>query len=115
MDELEIKWRALTAKIADNFAGPMDVSSLLFLIGVQELGKGFCKFSKDEKIDLMHIAVCTLFEKSGYYKFLKRDKEGWPHWKRLKKIPVLSTKDQKDWMKKAILEYFESKSLEEFF
>ena len=92
-----------------NFGGEIDLSAILFLIGVQELGKGFRKFSKDEKLDVMHIATCTLLGKYGYYEFLGRDEEGWPHWKRLKKLPPLNSKEQTALMKGAILEYFEKR------
>ena len=37
-----------------------DLNSILFLIGIQELGRVQTRFSKEEKQDLMHIAVCRL-------------------------------------------------------
>lgn len=106
MENIESKWKELIAEINKGFGAPADVSAILFLIGVQELGKGFRKFTKDEKVDLIHIAICTLFEKQGYYKFINRDSAGWPHWERLKKLPSLNTVEQEIFLKKAILEYF---------
>ena len=109
IENLEIKWQGLMKNLEKNFGGEIDLSAILFLIGVQELGKGFRKFNKDEKLDVMHIATCTLLEKYGYYEFLGRDEEGWPHWKRLKKLPPLNSKEQTALMKGAILEYFEKR------
>ena len=105
-DNLDLKWNELMLNLEKNFGGEIDLSAILFLIGVQELGKGFRKFSKDEKLDVMHIATCTLLKKYGYYEFMGRDEEGWPHWKRLKKLPSLNSVEQTLLMKQAILDYF---------
>lgn len=108
MENLELQWLELIKGLEKNFGGELDLSAILFLIGVQELGKGFRKYTKDEKVDIMHIATCRLLEKYGYYEFLGNDEEGWPHWKRLKKLPPLNSKEQTILMKQAILEYFKS-------
>ena len=108
-DDLDFRWKELEVKLEKNFGGEMDLSAIIFLIGVQELGKGFRKFGKDEKLDVMHIATCTLLEKYGYYEFMGKDEDGWPHWKRLKKLPPLNSKEQTVLMKEAILEYFGEK------
>ena len=65
------------------------METILFLIGVQELGHIRKKFSKEEKQDLMHIAVCALFRQSGYYELQGMDKEGWPHFRQLKALPPM--------------------------
>ena len=46
---------------------PTGINSVLFLIGVRELGKGKKGFSKEQKQDLIHIAICKLMSLSGYY------------------------------------------------
>ena len=56
----ELKWKSAIKQLEERFEQAMDLQSTLFLIGVQELGKGFGKFSKKEKLDLMHIAVCKV-------------------------------------------------------
>ena len=67
------------------------------------------KFTKDEKINLMHIATCKLLEPYGYYEFSHRDEEGWPHYKRIKK-PEAGT-DQNKLIKEAIINYFTDQNL----
>jgi hypothetical protein len=42
------------------------IETLMFLIGIQELGSGQQKYSKDDKINLLHIAVCRLLEPFGF-------------------------------------------------
>ena len=103
---LKGKWDALCKKLGNDFGEEPDLQSILFLIGVQELGRGPQKFSKDEKQDLMHIAVCRLLSTFGYYELIGLDQDGWPHWELLNKLPPLSLKEQ-DWLlKQAAVEYF---------
>jgi len=62
---------------------------VLFLIGVQELGVGYKHFSKEEKQDILHIALCTILEPFGYYKYEGVDDQGWPHFSTIKSLPTL--------------------------
>jgi hypothetical protein len=111
--ELEIlksRWDKLCKSLADRFGEEPDLQALLFLIGVQELGQGPQNYSKDEKQDLMHIAVCRLLSTYGYYKLTGQDQDGWPHWELEKKLPPLSLREQ-DWLlKQAAVEYFETEN-----
>ena len=105
--DIELRFQELTKKIEVVFGGGLDLQAILFLIGVQELGLGYREFKKHEKLDLMHIAICTLLEPHGYYEYEGRDPENWPHFKLLKDLPPLSDREQQHLMKEAILDYFE--------
>lgn len=84
-----------------------DFQTVLFLIGVQELGRiPKTKFTKEEKRDLMHIAVCTLLESEGLYEFIGRDQDGWPHWKEVGSFSVKGVSEQEDFLIIKIIEYF---------
>ncbi|MCZ4407745.1 hypothetical protein O3Q51_02925 [Cryomorphaceae bacterium 1068] len=109
--EFEKRWREVVSQLENSFGEEIDLEAILFLIGVQELGKGVEKFSKDEKLNLMHIAICTVLEPFGYYEFSHLDKEGWPHFEKVKNLPFLSDKDQKELMRRAVVEYFEKEGL----
>ncbi len=108
--ELEKNWRETVEKVSEHFGESLDMQSILFMIGVQELNKGFQKLSKDKKVDVMHIAVCSVLEPAGYYEFLGRDEDGWPHYENIKKLPNLNDKEQDSMMKEAIIEYFQQNS-----
>lgn len=110
-NKLKIQWEELRDKISDKFADgeKMDVDSITYLIGIQELGKGYQKFKKDEKINIMHIAICTLLEPFGFYEFDYFDKDGWPHFKVIDELPFLKPGEQSVLMKEAIVMYFEKK------
>lgn len=105
--DIELKFQELTKRLNKEFEADLDVQGILFLIGVQEYGKGYKAFKKEEKTDLMHVAVCTLLEPYGYYELEGRDEENWPHFKLLKDLPQLDVRQQQHLMKEAILAYFE--------
>ena len=66
---------------------------------------------KDEKINLMHIAICTVLEPYGYYEFEGRDADGWPHFKTKEKLPFLKAGEQNNLMVKAVIEYFKKNDI----
>ncbi len=105
--ELEKRWVRLMNKLEDHVSKkPKDLNSVLFLIGIQELGR-IDSFSKEEKQDLLHIATCKVLSYSGFYELESLDQDGWPHWKLIKKLPKFSLMDQEKLLKTNILEYFE--------
>lgn len=87
---------------------PADLNAVLFLIGVQELGQGPKRFSKEAKQDLMHIAVCRILSQSGYYAFDGYDKDNWPQWIQQKPVPPGDLLTQENFLKEHVLLYFQS-------
>lgn len=84
-----------------------DLQTILFLIGVQEYGRiSRKKFTKEEKQDLMHVAVCTLLESEGYFEFEGRDQDGWPHWKELKTFNIKGVAEQENFLISRVIDYF---------
>ena len=104
-NDLDIAWENLLKELEPKF-GEIDLQGLIFLIGVQELGKGYKQFKKDEKLEVMHIAICTLLEPTGHYEFIGRDEDGWPHWKMNEQLPPLKPAQQHYLMRQAIVDYF---------
>ncbi len=102
----QIQYQEVVKQLEEKFGEGMDLNAVLLLIGVQELGKGHQKFSKDEKMNLMHIAICTILEPYGFYKFTENDEEGWPHFEKVKVIPHLQQAEQEELLKEAIIQYF---------
>lgn len=110
-EQLKERWETLQKKLSDQFADGelMDLDAIIYIIGVQELGQVHRRFKKDNKIDLMHIAICRLLEPYGYYEFDYFDDEGWPHYKILEPLPALKAGEQSVLMKEAIVQYFMEK------
>jgi hypothetical protein len=106
-DSFQIKWNKTVKSLEQRFGQDIDLQAILFLIGLQELGLGYNKLNKNQKLDVMHIAVCALLSQWGYYTFSGHDKDGWPHWQATEKLPHLTPKEQNKLIKEAIVEYFD--------
>lgn len=106
--EVNIRYKELQERLAADFdTDTPDIKIMLFLIGVQELGKGPGKFSKRQKEELMHIANCRLFSKLGFYELEGLDQDGWPHWKLIQPIPAYTLLEQEMIIKSLIIDYFD--------
>lgn len=104
--DLNIEWVKVQLFMRKRFDEILDVQTILYMIGLQELGKNHQLFKKEQKIDIIHIGVCTVLIPYGYYQKLGLDNEGWPHFKNIKKLPNdLVGEFQDNFMKKAIIEY----------
>jgi hypothetical protein len=112
-DDIQSRWWSLEEKLMARFGKKPDMEAILFLIGIQEVGDFQSKFSKEQKQDLMHVAVCTLLSPSGFYELEMVDEEGWPHYRQLKPLPVFNFTDQENFMKDHILLYFENQELDD--
>jgi len=106
-DDLQSRWWQLETKMVERFGKKPDLETILFLVGVQEFGDIREKFTKEQKQDLMHIAVCQLLSESGFYELEKVDQDGWPHFKQLKALPTLNMIEQENFIKDHVLLYFE--------
>ena len=106
--QLKLRWEQVVKKLSAQFSDgdPLDLDAIIYLIGVQELGQLHTTFKKDQKLDLMHIAICKLLQPYGYYELDFIDKEGWPHYKIKEELPYLKAGEQSVLMKEAIVNYF---------
>lgn len=111
--QLKERWEQLVQILSNKFSQgeDLDLDAIIYLIGVQELGKFSQTYKKDEKLNLMHIAICRLLEPYGYYEFEYFDSEGWPHYKIKEELPPLKAGEQSVLMKEAIVNYFLEKKL----
>jgi hypothetical protein len=106
--QLKERWEVLVDKLSAQFSDgdPLELDAIIYLVGVQELGQYHKKYKKDEKLNLMHIAICRLLEPYGYYEFDYFDEEGWPHYTIKEELPTLKAGEQSVLMKEAIVGYF---------
>lgn len=106
--DLQTRWWTLEAKLVERFGKKPDMETILFLIGIQEFGDIRPRYTKEQKQDLMHIAVCSLLSQSGYYEIEGFDDDGWPHFRQLKELPVMNPIEQELYLKDHVLLYFET-------
>lgn len=111
-DDLAIRWEKLEEKFQALFNKKPDLETVLMLVGMQEIRSSKRKFSKEEKQDLMHVAVCTVLAQSGYYRIKEYDNEGWPHFELTKELPDYKGEEQENFLKDHILHYFQMEEKE---
>lgn len=107
MKEVEL-WKIVDKFFEDNFGTEPNVpiETILYLIGIQELGSGKQEYSKDDKVNLIHIAVCRLLQPFGFFEFSHYDGDGFPHFQVKQPMPELKPNEQAILMKKAVIQYF---------
>lgn len=112
-EQLKARWERVVQILSDRFSQgeDLDLDGIVYLIGLQEYGRFGKKFKKDEKVNLMHIAICRLLEPYGYYEFDHVDRDGWPHYNVKEQLPALKAGEQTVLMKEAIVHYFLEKQL----
>lgn len=110
LEDISIRWLKLRIKLKERFGIKPDLDGILLLIGVQELGAGPQQFTKEQKQDLMHIAVCTVLMPGGFYSHEGNDEDGWPHFKQLQPLPEIYMQEQENFLKDYILLYFQNQN-----
>ena len=87
--QLDFEWLRVQHYVKDAMRRETlpDLNMVLMLIGIQELGRWKKVFTKEEKQDLMHIGVCSLLTVEGYFEFVGRDADGWPHYRQVRDLP----------------------------
>ena len=107
MENFEQRWKDVEALLTERFGKTPDMEGILFLVGVNELDKlPARKFSKEQKQDLMHVAVCTLLSLEGYYELEGRDADNWPHYRQVKAVDAQNLETQEQVLKECIIQYF---------
>jgi len=107
--QLDFEWLRVRSYLKETLGRDKmpDFQEVLFLIGLQELGRLKESFTKEEKQDLIHVATCELLSIDGYYEFRGRDQDGWPHYDHVKQIPFEGFSKQEEYLKVKITEYFD--------
>jgi hypothetical protein len=108
--ELDFEWLQTRHKVKDTMqlSRLPDLNGILFLIGIQEYGLQTKAFTKEQKQDLMHIAICELLSQDGYYEFIGRDEDGWPHYEVVKRVEKQGQEAQEQLLKEKIIKYFKN-------
>lgn len=106
--ERDFEWLRVRHFIKDRFQKENlpDLNTVLLIIGIQEAGIVKPAYSKEEKQDLMHVAVCELLSKEGYFDFVGRDEDGWPHYKTLKPFELKGVEQQEAFLIRCVINYF---------
>ena len=109
MENFDARWKNVEAMLQERFGKQPDMEAILFLIGMNELGQmpNRLKWNKEQKQDLMHIAVCKLLSTKGYFEFIGNDADGWPHYNEVAAVQAAGLQEQEQLLKECVIEYFE--------
>ncbi|MGB0430807.1 MAG: hypothetical protein ACPGLV_10060 [Bacteroidia bacterium] len=110
-ENFEDKWLSVESYLKDRFSKALDIKSILFILGLRELGKNETNFTKEEKMDLMNVGFCKIASKAGYFDMAEKDQDGWPIFKQIKPLPKMNTKEQEQFIKEHVVNYFETENL----
>ncbi len=107
---LELQWRRLQDWVAEQFGREAGIEGVLFLIGVQEHGRGFePDLAKEAKERLIMEGTYCVFETLGVYERVGMEKDGYWIWeRRINHPPDLSVDQQETLLRTAILRYFDT-------
>ncbi|MFN8395135.1 MAG: hypothetical protein U0176_10840 [Bacteroidia bacterium] len=106
INRLQERWSILAKLIEQRFGKKPDLEAMLFLIGVRELGAMPDDFTKEQKVDLMHVGLCAVLAQGGYFQLSHQDQDGWPHWDQLQPLPYIDIFSQEVFLKSYIVDYF---------
>ena len=113
--QLEFEWLRVRNEVKEmmNYEKPPEFQAVLLLVGIQELGFLRETWTKEEKRDLMNIAVCKLMSQDGHYEFSGYDADGWPHYELRIPIAEKGVKEQETALKKQLIRYFDNLKVSE--
>ena len=110
-EDFILKWSEVSRFWNEKFGKSPDLNAILFLIGIREVGTLKQEFKKEEKMDLMHVAICRILMPSGYYTLEGHDQDGWPVYTQVRDIPSVDLFTQERLLKEHVIQYFEDEQL----
>ena len=99
-------WKDLCEHLSGMFGLDVDLNGVLFLVGIRERGLTFQKFTKEEKISLINLGSCTLYQEMGLVESSGVDKEGWPVFHQKVLAPVIAEELKLKTLQECAIRYF---------
>jgi hypothetical protein len=98
-------WKTLGQRLQTDFGLPLKTEAFLVLVGMNELGRHLPDTSKQDRLDLMHVGLCTLLP--DFYRPTGHTPDGWPLFELTNALPPLDPFEQMNLMRKRLVQYFE--------
>lgn len=99
-------WEQLLTGLNRIYEIPKDLMSVLFIIGLQEMGSGFKKYSQAEKTEIIKTAHIKLLSREKYYLNISTDKSSLPIWIENPEKQLPSGKNLEKLLQSLSLDYF---------
>lgn len=111
-DALKERWDQLVAQIEQRFGREPDIEAILFLIGIQSVGRGYePELPKERKQSLIMEGSYLAFETLGVYSRVGMERNGFWIWEKNFDLPKMSVEDQEKLLQIGILNYFDEMSV----
>jgi len=102
------RWQAHVERLEAQFGRLPDVDAVLFLMGIQSVGRGYePDLPKERKQSLIMEGSYLAFETFGLYQRMGLEKNGFWLWEKRFDLPKLSIDDQERLLQLGILNYFD--------
>ena len=106
-EALEQSWSVLQTELAHRFGGSVGVEGMLFLIGIQEEGRGFePRLKKERKQELIMRGTHSVMETLGLYRRVGGPDTDDVSWERTHPLPELTIEEQEKLLRVGIIRYF---------
>lgn len=99
-------WNDLCSHLGKQFEIDVDLNGVLFLVGIRERGLVFQPFSKEEKMSLINLGSCVLYQEMGLTERSGTDEEGWPVFRQKALAPVIQEERKHKVLQDCALRYF---------
>ncbi|MEZ4907871.1 MAG: hypothetical protein R2771_09610 [Saprospiraceae bacterium] len=108
--EIDFNWLKIQHFIKDNFKTNSlpKLDTVLFIVGLQELGQLKENFTHEEKLGIATLGTMTVLSLNGYFKTIGMDEDGWPEWEEIKPYEPLDDTSRTNELKELIIKYFET-------
>jgi hypothetical protein len=100
-------WKELCEHLGNQFDIDVDLNGVLFLVGIRERGLTFQPFTKEEKMSLINLGSCTLYQEMGLTEKTGIDEEGWPVFKQKTLAPVIPEERKHKVLQDCAVRYFQ--------
>ena len=84
----------------------VDLNGVLFLVGIRERGLVIQPFSKEEKMNLINLGSCTLYQEMGLVEKTGTDEEGWPLFRQKTLAPTITEERKNKVLQDCAVRYF---------
>jgi hypothetical protein len=99
-------WNELCLHLGKQFNIDIDLNGVLFLVGIRERGLTLQPFTKDEKMSLINLGSCTLYQEMGLVEKTGTDEEGWPVFRQKALAPSIPEDRKNKVLQDCALRYF---------
>jgi len=99
-------WKELCEHLTGLFGIEIDLNGVLFLVGIRERGLTFQKFSKEEKLNLINLGSCTLYQEMGLIERSGEDSDGWPIFRQKTTAPLIAEEIKLKTLQDCAIRYF---------